>query len=109
MTNTNLTVINNWEVPTKEERETILNYSHELDRWYIYTDVPKHARKYEKYLDENEPHRKGYSDAGNLSMIEGYIASANVTISKKRISNMTDEQKQRASERMKEVRKKQLS
>ncbi|MEY8735866.1 hypothetical protein AB9M75_01135 [Lactobacillus sp. AN1001] len=107
MTNTNLTVINNWEVPTKEERETILNYSHELDRWYIYTDVPKHARKYEKFLDESKPHRKGYSDAGNLSMIEGYIAGANVTISKK--ATMTDEQKRQASERLKEARKKQLS
>lgn len=109
MTNTNLTVINNWEVPSKEERETILSYSHELDRWYIYTDVPKHARKYEKFLDESEPHRKGYSNAGNLSMIEGYIAGANVTIATKRISTMTDEQKQQASDRMKKARKKQLS
>lgn len=107
--NTNLIKIDSWDIPSKEERETILNYSHELDRWYIYTDVPKHARKYEKYLDESEPHRKGYSDAGNMSMIEGYIAGANVSISKKRISNMTDEQKQRASERLKEMRKKQLS
>ncbi len=109
MTNTNLTIINNWEVPSKEERETILNYSHGLDRWYIYTDVPKHARKYERFIDESEPHRKGYSDAGNLSMLEGYIAGANVSIAKKRTSTMTDEQKRQASERLKELRKKQLS
>lgn len=107
--NKNLTIIDSWKVPSKEERETILSYSHELDRWYIYTDVPKHARKYEKFLDETKPHRKGYSTAGNLSMIEGYIDGANVTIAKKRTSTMTDEQKQQASERMKDLRKKQLS
>lgn len=30
--NKNLTVIDSWDIPSKEERETIFNYEHEFDR-----------------------------------------------------------------------------
>ena len=43
--------IQNWNVPTKDERETILIYDELLDQWYRYTDVPKRGEKYEKYPD----------------------------------------------------------
>ncbi len=105
--NKNLTIIDSWTVPTREERETILNYDEEQDSWHIYTDVPKHARKYEKFIDESTPHRKGYSGKNStLTMIDGYITGANVIIAKKPKSNMTEERKQQARERMKELHKK---
>ena len=40
-------IIKDWKVPSREERETILTYEEEVDQWHIYSDVPKHARKYE--------------------------------------------------------------
>lgn len=32
----------------QEERETIISYDRQTETWHIYTDEPKHARKYEK-------------------------------------------------------------
>lgn len=92
--------IKDWQVPTKEERETILTYEEDVDQWHIYTDVPKHARKYEKYIDESENYRKGYSvNGGQLAMIDGYV-TGNVGIRKK----MSDKDRQAVSERMKKLR-----
>jgi len=105
--NKNLTVIDGWDIPSKEERETIISYDEKQSSWHIYTDVPKHARKYEHFIDDSQPHRKGYStNGGKLAMIDGYIAGANVTIAKKRTSTMTDDQKEQARKRMKELHKK---
>ncbi|AIR11772.1 hypothetical protein [Ligilactobacillus salivarius] len=93
-------IIKDWKVPSREERETILTYEEEIDQWHIYTDVPKHARKYEKYIDESKNHRKGYSvNGGQLAMIAGYIVG-NVGIRKK----MSDKERKVISERMKKLR-----
>ena len=43
----------------QEERETIISYDRQTKTWHIYTDEPKHARKYEKYV--TCPQRKGYN------------------------------------------------
>ena len=92
--------IKDWQVPSKEERETILIYEEDVDQWHIYTDVPKHARKYEKYIDESKNYRKGYSvNGGQLAMIDGYV-TGNVGIRKK----MSDKDRQVVSERMKKLR-----
>lgn len=106
--NKNLTIIDSWDIPSKEERETILNYSHDLDNWHIYTDVPKHARKYEKFLDETKPHRKGYSaNGGKLAMIEGYFKSnVYISVAQSTPRQYTAEQREKARERMKELRTK---
>ncbi|MBX9011624.1 hypothetical protein [Ligilactobacillus murinus] len=105
--NKNLTIIDSWDIPSKEERETILNYSHDLDNWHIYTDVPKHARKYEKFLDETKPHRKGYSaNGGVLAMLEGYLNDS-ALVSIRQRARLTDKQKELASKRLAELRKKQ--
>lgn len=102
--------IKDWQVPSREERETILIYEEEVDQWHIYTDVPKHARKYEKYIDVNKNHRKGYSvNGGQLAMIDGYVTGGNVGINKKRNITMTEEQKEAARERMKKIREKNKS
>lgn len=105
--NKNLTIIDDWEVPSKEERETILSFEDESQSWHIYTDVPKHARKYEKFIDQSKPYRKGYSvNGGKLAMIEGYITGGNVNINKSFKSKMTNEQRERARKRLAELRKK---
>lgn len=93
-------IIKDWKVTSREERETILTYEEEVDQWHIYTDVPKHARKYEKYVDESKNYRKGYSvNVGQLVMIDGYIIDGNVGISKKR--KLTEKQRQKLAENLK--------
>ena len=94
-------IIKDWKVPSREERETILTYEEEVDQWHIYSDVPKHARKYEKYVDESKNYRKGYSsNSGQLAMIDGYVIGGNVGIRKK----MSDKERKAISERMKKLR-----
>lgn len=74
-----------WPTSILEERETIIGYDRLLDRWHIWTDEPKHARKYEKYIDEQQPTRKGYNPkSGQLVMLEGDLTNANIIITKKR-------------------------
>ena len=93
-------IIKDWKVPSREERETILTYEEETNQWHIYSDVPKHARKYEKYIDESKNRRKGYSvNGGQLAMIDGYVVG-NVGIRKK----MSDKERKVISERMKKLR-----
>ncbi|MCC4466135.1 hypothetical protein [Limosilactobacillus reuteri] len=64
----------------QEERETIISYDRQTETWHIYTDEPKHARKYEKYV--THPQRKGYNSTGRLIMLEGDIDNGKVTIRK---------------------------
>lgn len=73
----------------QEERETIISYDRQTETWHIYTDEPKHARKYEKYV--TKPQRKGYNLAGQLIMLEGDIDKGTVSISKK--VRLTEKQK----------------
>lgn len=75
----------------QEERETIISYDRQTETWHIYTDEPKHARKYEKYV--TKPQRKGYNLAGQLIMLEGDIDKGTVSISKK--VRLTEKQKER--------------
>ncbi|OTF89713.1 hypothetical protein [Ligilactobacillus salivarius] len=94
-------IIKDWQVPSREERETILTYEEETNQWHIYSDVPKHARKYEKFIDESKNHRKGYNiNGGQLAMIDGYVIGGNVGIRKK----MSDKERKAISERMKKLR-----
>ena len=74
----------------QEERETIISYDRQTETWHIYTDEPKHARKYEKYV--TKPQRKGYNLAGQLIMLEGDIDKGTVSISKK--VRLTEKQKE---------------
>lgn len=74
-----------WPTSILEERETIISYDRLLDRWHIWTDEQKHARKYEKYINEQQPTRKGYNPkSGQLVMLEGDLINVNVIITKKR-------------------------
>lgn len=79
----------NMKTAPQEERETIISYDRQTETWHIYTDEPKHARKYEKYV--THPQRKGYNSAGQLIMLEGDIDGGVVTIMKKR--RLTEKQR----------------
>lgn len=92
-------IIENYKVPPQGEQETIITYDNETKEWHVFTDVPKHARKYEALIDETKPFRKGYSvNGGALSMLEGTLNECNVIISKKR--KMTEEQKKALADRL---------
>lgn len=85
----------------QEEQETIITYDRKLDEWNLYTDVPKHARKWQERII---PEREIYNKSTNqLIGIEGKIKGS-VSINKFRV--MSDEQKKKASERMKKMHSK---
>ena len=86
-----MTEIKQMATAPREERETIISYECLTGIWHIYTDEPKHARKYEKYVAH--PQRKGYNSAGQLIMLEGDIDKGTVSISKK--VRLTEKQKER--------------
>lgn len=93
-----LEIIKDYQSPSLAERETIITYDDETKRLHLFADTPKHARKFEKYLDESLPCRKGYSENGTLLMLDGYmIENTYFTIAKKRV--MTEEQRALAAER----------
>lgn len=97
-------IIDDYKVTPQSEQETIITYDAEQKAWYIYTDVPPHARKWESMIDQSKPFKKGYNvNGGALVMLEGCLKECNVTISKKRKREMTDEQRKAASERMKQL------
>ena len=93
-------ITNQMATAPREERETIISYDRQTETWHIYTDEPKHARKYEKYV--THPQRKGYNPAGQLSMLEGDIDKGIVSITKK--WQLTDEQRKRHSQTLQKAR-----
>lgn len=96
-------IIRNYKVPATEERETFFNYDDLEKRWHIFTEVPKHARKYEELIDTSKEFKKGFSETDSIVMLDGYLAEdCNVTARKKR--QMTEEQKLAAAERLRAVR-----
>lgn len=92
-------IIENYKVAPYTEQETIITYDAAEKAWYIYTDVPPHARKWESMIDRSKPFKKGYNvNGGALVMLEGHLKECNVTISKKR--KLTEEQKKALAERL---------
>lgn len=75
----------------REERETIISYDALTGKWHLYTNEPKHARKWLsriKSLDRIE-----YNETTQKPVvIEGDLTDSNVIISKKR--HLTSEQKE---------------
>ena len=95
-----MTEIKQMATAPREERETIISYDRQTETWHIYTDEPKHARKYEKYVAH--PQRKGYNSAGQLIMLEGDIDKGTVSISKK--VRLTEKQKEKQSQVLQKAR-----
>ena len=90
----------NMKTAPQEERETIISYECLTGIWHIYTNEPKHARKYEKYV--THPQRKGYNSAGQLIMLEGDIDKGTVSISKK--VRLTEKQKEKQRQVLQKAR-----
>lgn len=82
------------------EQETIISYDKELKQWHYYSDVPEHNHKWDKRV---EPTRRVVEPSGRISVLEGTI-NGTVSVNAKRVSHMTPEQRQAASERMKQLR-----
>lgn len=82
------------------EQETIISYYKELKQWHYYSDVPEHNHKWDKRV---EPTRRVVEPSGRISVLEGTI-NGTVSVNAKRVSHMTPEQRQAASERMKQLR-----
>lgn len=95
-----MTEIKQMATAPREERETIISYDRQTETWHIYTDEPKHARKYEKYV--THPQRKGYNSAGQLIMLEGDIDKGTVSISKK--VRLTEKQKEKQRQVLQKAR-----
>ena len=95
-----MTEIKQMATAPREERETIISYDRQTETWHIYTDEPKHARKYEKYVAH--PQRKGYNTARQLIMLEGDIDKGAVSISKK--VRLTEKQKEKQRQVLQKAR-----
>lgn len=94
----------NYKTLRREERETVISWNAETERWHLYTDEPKHARKYEKYIDSDQPTRRGYNvKSGALSMLECDLQGVTVTIAKKR--QLTPEQRKRLADHARNMAK----
>lgn len=86
-----------YQVLSREERETVLSWDALSQCWHLYTDEPKHARKYERYIDSDKPTRRGYSvNGGKLAMLEGDLKGVSVQVRKKTV--MSAEQRARVAE-----------
>lgn len=94
----------NYKTLSREERETVISWDAETERWHLYTDEPKHARKYEKYIDDDRPTRRGYNvNGGALSMLEGDLKGVSVQIRKKH--QLTPEQRKRLADHARNMAK----
>lgn len=92
-------------VQPRDEQEIILTYDREQDKWFYYGDVPHLNRKWRPYVT---PTRETIEEGGTISMLDGEITGI-VMIGKKRTSNMTEEQRKAASERMKKLKQSQIN
>lgn len=81
----------------RDEQETIITFDNLQNKWHLYTDVPKHIRKWQSLIKDC----KITEENGEIVAIEGSIEGT-VSISKKR--QLTPEQKASAAERLKKAR-----
>lgn len=83
---------------SREEMETTLVYIVEEDRWMAYSNYSTHIRKIKEF---GEIISEEYEDDRVIS-VKGYLGSKNVAIRKPR--QMSEQQKQKAAERLKKAR-----
>jgi hypothetical protein len=84
----------------RDEQETIISYDNETKQWHYYSDVPKHNHKWDVLV---KPTRRELDEYGKIAILEGEIIG-NVFVNKKRVSHLTPEQRQQASERMRQAK-----
>lgn len=81
----------------RDEQETVITFDNLQNKWQLYTDVPKHIRKWQPLLKDC----KVTEVNGEIIAIEGTIEGT-VSISKRR--RLTPEQKEAAAERLNKAR-----
>lgn len=83
----------------RDEQETVLVYEATTDTWRFYSTVPKHIRKVQSITDveilEIDEH-------GNPSAVKAELSPKQVSMKKERV--MTEEQRQAAAERLRNLR-----
>lgn len=84
-------------IASLKEQETIIRFDSEAKRWNIYTDVPRHARKYAKLIPDDQITQKGYRN-NRLVMLEGSIDDSDVVVSLYKKKQYTDEQRRAMAE-----------
>ena len=94
---------------TIEERETNILFNEKDGYWSIVTDVPKHMNKFDKLGYECV--KTIYYPDGSVETKEYKVPAHAVSFRspEKRVSHMTDEQKEAARERMKRLRASQIA
>jgi hypothetical protein len=86
---------------SKDEMETILNFDYETGTWDVYSTVPKHIRKIQSLLGEDVKVLDSEDD--RPIAVRGTLSEKQVSMKNVRV--MTEEQKQKASERGKLLHK----
>lgn len=89
------------------DQETTISYDRELDVWSLYTNVPTHARKWEDAVVASDIFfsvKIYHEKTGELIAISGEIDG---TASVRKRRELTEEQKNALSERMKNLHKSQ--
>ena len=89
----------------RDEQETTITHDKDVNTWSFFTNNPTHARKWEDAIIVSDRYlsvKVYHSGTGDLISIAGEI---NGTASINRKREMTEEQRQAASDRMKSMHK----
>ncbi|KYC92229.1 hypothetical protein B4102_3770 [Heyndrickxia sporothermodurans] len=82
----------------REEQETTLVFDNSTGLWNVYSTVPKHIRKLANLCDLNVIE----SEDGKPIAVKGVLNEKQVSMKKERV--YTEEQRQKAAERLSKVR-----
>jgi hypothetical protein len=84
---------------SKVEQETVLVYEAETNSWAAYSTVPKHIRKLQAIADVTITE---IDDNGNPAAAKAVLTDKQVSMKKERV--LTEEQREKMSERMRNLR-----
>lgn len=85
---------------SKEEQETTLVFDYSTGEWIVYSTVPKHIRKLANLCELETVE----SENGRQIAVKGVLSEKMVSMKKLTNRVMSEEQKQKAAERLKQAR-----
>ncbi|PGW64291.1 hypothetical protein COE18_06555 [Bacillus cereus] len=83
---------------SREEQETTLVFDYSTGEWNVYSTVPKHIRKLSNLCELQTLEEED----GRPTAVKGILQEKQVTMKKLRV--MTEEQRQKAAERLSKAR-----
>ncbi len=83
---------------SREEQETTMVFDNSSGQWSVYSTVPKHIRKLANLCELQTLEE----EAGRLTAVKGVLQEKQVTMKNLRV--MTEEQRQKAAERLSKAR-----